>query len=33
MPGMAASPKIFEFIDLPDKFEIFCLSWTTPKTG
>ena len=31
MPGMAASPKIFEFIDLPDKFEIFCLSWTTPK--
>ena len=31
MPGMAASPKIFEFIDLSDKFEIFCLSWITPK--
>ena len=31
MPGMAASPKIFEFIDLSGKFEIFCLSWITPK--
>ena len=31
MPGMAASPKIFEFIDLSDKFEIYCLSWITPK--
>ena len=27
MPGMAASPKIFEFINLSDKFEIYCLSW------
>ncbi len=31
MPGMAASPKIFEFINLSDKFEIYCLSWITPK--
>ena len=33
MPGMAASPKIFEFINLSDKFEIYCLSWITPKAN
>ena len=31
MPGMAASPRIFEFIDLPDHFELVYLSWITPK--
>ena len=30
MPGMAASPKIFEFISLPKPFEIHLLSWITP---
>lgn len=31
MPGMAASPKIFENIKLPeDKFEIFFLEWCLP---
>ncbi len=31
MPGMAANPKIFEFIDLSNKFKIHYLSWITPK--
>ena len=31
MPGMAASPKIFEFIKLPDSFELHTLSWIPPK--
>jgi len=31
MPGMAASPKIFEYIELPEPFEIHCLSWIPPK--
>ncbi|WP_027138741.1 alpha/beta hydrolase family protein [Gaetbulibacter saemankumensis] len=32
MPGMAANPKIFEYIKLPeDKFEIHYLSWIIPK--
>ena len=31
MPGMAASPRIFEFISLPDEFEVIKLSWMTPK--
>lgn len=31
MPGMAASPKIFENIKLPeDKFKIHCLEWVIP---
>lgn len=30
MPGMAASPKIFEFISLPDPFVIHYLSWIQP---
>lgn len=33
MPGMAASPRIFEFIRLPDNFVIIKLSWMTPKDG
>lgn len=31
MPGMAASPRIFEFIDLPNDFELVYLSWISPK--
>ena len=31
MPGMAASPKIFEFIDLSASFDVICLSWITPE--
>ena len=31
MPGMAASPRIFEFINLSDFFEVVCLSWITPE--
>jgi len=27
MPGMAASPRIFEFINLSEFFEVVCLSW------
>lgn len=30
MPGMAASPKIFEFVDFPDPFVIHRLSWIKP---
>lgn len=31
MPGLAASPKIFEFIKLPeDQFEIYYLEWFLP---
>ena len=30
MPGMAASPRIFEFIDLPREFEVVKLSWMPP---
>lgn len=33
MPGMAASPKIFEFISLPKPFEIHLLSWIPPVKG
>ncbi|MGB2244997.1 MAG: alpha/beta fold hydrolase [Flavobacteriaceae bacterium] len=33
MPGMAASPKIFEFIRLPEKFELIPLSWMPPLAG
>jgi pimeloyl-ACP methyl ester carboxylesterase len=31
MPGMAASPKIFEFINLPSPFVLHYLSWIEPK--
>lgn len=31
MPGMAASPKIFEFISLPESIETHLLSWIPPK--
>lgn len=30
MPGMAASPKIFEFLKLPDRFDVIYLSWFPP---
>ena len=30
MPGMAASPKIFEFISLPKSIKIHLLSWIPP---
>ena len=31
MPGMAASPKIFEYIKLPEnQFQIHCLEWLLP---
>jgi pimeloyl-ACP methyl ester carboxylesterase len=30
MPGMAASPKIFEYIDLPASIEVHLLSWIQP---
>lgn len=31
MPGMAASPRIFEFIELGGDFEVVKLSWIPPK--
>lgn len=31
MPGMAASPKIFEFLDLPSPYVIRLLHWIPPK--
>ena len=31
MPGMAASPKIFEYLKLPDVFELHLLRWMPPK--
>lgn len=30
MPGMAASPRIFEFLALPEEFEVVKLSWMPP---
>lgn len=33
MPGMAASPRIFEYIKLPDDFELIKLSWMSPTKG
>ena len=30
MPGMAASPRIFEYIQLPEQYELFKLSWIPP---
>ena len=31
MPGMAASPKIFEILEFPDPIEVHWLSWIPPK--
>lgn len=34
MPGMAAAPTIFEYIDLPaDRFETIWLEWKIPEPG
>ncbi|MBB13473.1 MAG: alpha/beta hydrolase [Flavobacteriaceae bacterium] len=33
MPGMAANPRIFEFLMFPDNFQVFRLSWITPYKG
>lgn len=30
MPGMAASPKIFEFLEFPETIQVHWLSWMTP---
>ena len=30
MPGMAANPKIFEFIKLPSNFKVHHLEWQMP---
>ena len=30
MPGMAASPKIFEYLKFPKNFQIHLLSWIPP---
>ena len=30
MPGMAASPKIFELIKFPSNYKIICLTWIKP---
>ena len=30
MPGMAANPKIFEFIKLPSNFKVHYLEWQMP---
>ena len=32
MPGMAASPRIFEFLSLADSFDVVYLSWILPKS-
>ena len=31
MPGMAASPNIFEYLKLSEHYEVNCLSWITPN--
>ncbi len=31
MPGMAASPRIFEFLQLPEQYEVIKLSWIPPQ--
>ena len=31
MPGMAANPRIFQFLKLPDNFQVFHLSWIPPE--
>ena len=30
MPGMAASPRIFELLKFPDSFSVEFLSWIPP---
>ncbi len=30
MPGLAANPKIFEFLKLPDKYEVHWMKWIIP---
>lgn len=32
MPGMAANPRIFEYLNFPEEFEVIWLSWKLPKT-
>ena len=31
MPGMGANPRIFEFISLPERFDVDFLSWIPPQ--
>ena len=31
MPGMAASPKIFERLQFPNNFRVHLLDWITPE--
>ena len=31
MPGMGANPNIFEFLDLPNQFQLKFLSWIPPR--
>ena len=31
MPGMGANPRIFEFLSLPERFEVNFLSWIPPQ--
>ncbi len=31
MPGMAANPKIFEYLDFPEPYQLFYLKWFSPK--
>ena len=33
MPGMAANPRIFEFLKFPENFQVFYLSWFPPEKG
>ena len=33
MPGMGANPKIFEFLDLPNQFQVKFLSWIPPRNN
>ncbi len=33
MPGMAASPRIFEYINLPEHYELIKLSWMPAFKG
>ena len=33
MPGMAASPRIFEYLNLPEEYQVIKLSWMTPIKG
>ena len=31
MPGMAANPRIFEFLKFPKKIQVIYLSWISPE--